>query len=97
MSDMSPRLTPRQELVLRKLAEFVDGDPPYGVNACSFGGETASASARQLGRRGLVHIDRIGDRHLRYAITSHGLSLLRTLDDGASIASTLGNSGMKQS
>ena len=78
----SAPLTELQRMTLKRLNELRWRRPVGqmgGFNPCSFGGERYAASARGLASRGLVRMDRISERHIRYAITPAGMVAVERL------------------
>jgi len=73
------KLTEAQRRALALLGALHDRHPrlAYGFNPRSFGGGRNAATARALANRGLVHLDRISERHIRYRITDAGRQALK--------------------
>jgi hypothetical protein len=77
---MSAALTPLQLITLSRLWRLEQAHKiiSYGFNPGAFGGERHSAAARGLAKRGLVELERISERHVRYRISHAGIAALQT-------------------
>ena len=70
-----PKLTKAQLWVLRRLDKA--GNAFGGANPRQFGGGEEAARARRLAARGLVHLNRLSDTHIRYSLTDAGRAALQ--------------------